>query len=39
MGYLGYGRWTGDALPKAGHAKLGLGLREQVRDQSREREI
>jgi len=39
MGYLGCGRWTVGALPKAGQAKLGLGLREQVRDQSRKREV
>jgi len=39
MGYLGCGRLMGDALPQAGQAKLGLGLREQVRDQSRKREV
>ena len=35
MGYLGYGRWTVDALLQAGQAELGLGSGEQVRDQSR----
>jgi len=39
MGYWVYGRLMGSALPQAGQAELGLGSGEQVRDQSRKREI